>query len=250
LTLDKSPIVETRNLTKVFGGITAVDEVNFTLSDTGLRAIIGPNGAGKTTFVKLISGVLAPTRGRVYFMGEDITRLAPHVISRKGIAYTFQLTNVFTHFSVLENILLATQRHHMNGFRKLRSPFRSETIERSYEVLKQIGLEQHASVLAGHLPHGDKRLLEIGIAIALDPKLLLLDEPTQGMNESEIKRAVELIGNLSKEKYLIMIAHDMRVVMKLASQITVFNGGHIIAEGTPTEISHNHQVLKIYLGTP
>ena len=244
-----SPILETRDLVKRFGGLSAVDHLNFTLANNGrLHAIIGPNGAGKTTFFNLISGRLKPTSGRILFKGQDITGKAPHRIAQLGIARTLQVKSVFDAMSVEDNIWIAAQAK-MAGWH----PFRSakhfpETRQKVEQVIEEVGLQEIAKREAGTLSYGDVALLEMGIALAGDPELLLLDEPICGMSPKETQRTVEKIVELSKIVNVILIEHDMEVVFDVADDITVMAQGNILAQGSPNEIAANAAVREAYLG--
>ncbi len=244
-----SPILETQDLVKRFGGLSAVDHLNFTLANKGrLHAIIGPNGAGKTTFFNLISGRLKPTSGRILFKGQDITGKAPHRIAQLGIARTLQVKSVFDAMSVEDNIWIAAQAK-MAGWH----PFRSakhflKTRQKVEQVIEEVGLQEIAKREAGTLSYGDVALLEMGIALAGDPELLLLDEPICGMSPKETQRTVEKIVELSKIVNVILIEHDMEVVFDVADDITVMAQGNILAQGSPNEIAANAAVREAYLG--
>lgn len=242
-------ILSTENLTKNFGGVCAVDNVDFSLTEGEMRAIIGPNGAGKTTFISLINGGLQSSRGKIFFKGKDITGLKPHIISSKGIASTFQQSNIYPELTVFENIRLAVQsrdKRHYNPFKNVESikPWN----ERTQQILDLLGMTKISKLHATYLSHGDQRLLEIAIALGTDPDLLILDEPTAGMSIKETEQMGEVIKDLSLHKTILMIEHDVDLVMKLADKITVFDRGSIIAEGSPDEISSNETVQEIYLG--
>ncbi|HRX36584.1 MAG TPA: ABC transporter ATP-binding protein [Aestuariivirga sp.] len=227
-------LLETRGLSRRFGGLTAVDGVDFAIAAGEVRAVIGPNGAGKTTFVSLISGRIAPTAGSVHFEGGDITGLPAFKRVRRGIAYTFQITSIYANLTAAENVALAA---HQTGSR------------RSEIYLERVGLAGRAAQLAGTLAYGHQRLLEVAMGLALHPKLLILDEPTQGLSDAEIANFIELVRLLSKEATVLLIEHNMPVVMALAHRITVLDRGRILAEGTPGEIRANPQVQAAYLGT-
>ena len=241
-------ILRTEGLTKRFGGLTAVDNVDFNLAGSRLHAIIGPNGAGKTTFFNLVSGLLPPTGGRVFFRGQDITGLKPHQISRLGIKRTLQIKSVFPKLTVAENLWITKRAGH--GFLH---PFRAamsdrETTETVQRTLTQIGLSALAGRQAGTLSYGDVALLEIGMAVISEPRLLLLDEPTCGMSPAETERAVEKIRELAKTIDIIIIEHDMEVVFGIADDITVMAQGAILAQGSPKEIAADERVREAYLG--
>jgi branched-chain amino acid transport system ATP-binding protein len=245
-----APILQVEGLTKRFGGLTAVDNVDFTLSGGGLHAIIGPNGAGKTTFFNLISGFLSANGGRVIFNGENILGRKPHQISRLGIARTLQIKSVFTGLSVYDNVWIAAQ-----GRSRFLNPFRSagsytDVAEKVAAILDDLGLGVHAEELAGNLSYGDVALLEIAIALATEPELLLLDEPVSGMSPDETARTVDIIRGLSKRLNVILIEHDMEVVFGAADVITVMNQGAILCEGSPETVAKDARVQEAYLGTP
>ena len=244
------PALRTENLTKRFGGLTAVDNLNLSLPGGRLHAIIGPNGAGKTTFFNLVSGLLTADSGRVFFKGRDITGLKPHEVSRLGIKRTMQIKSVFPQLSVAENLWVT--RHATN---RILHPFRAashdpDTRERVELTLEQIGLPALAHRSAGTLSYGDVALLEIGMALISDPQLLLLDEPTCGMSPAETERAVAKIKQLARKIDIVIIEHDMSVVFEIADDITVMAQGGILASGSPDEISGDERVREAYLGRP
>ena len=227
-------LLETRGLSRSFGGLKAVDHVDFEVPAGEVRAVIGPNGAGKTTFVSLISGRIAPTAGTVLFEGQDITRLAAHERVRRGIAYTFQVTSIYGNLTVAENVGLAA---HQTGIRAAGT------------YLHRVGLADRADQIAGTLAYGHQRLLEVAMGLALHPRLLILDEPTQGLSDAEIANFIDLVRTLSTEATVLLIEHNMAVVMALAHRITVLDRGMILAEGTPDEIRTDARVQAAYLGT-
>ena len=227
-------LLETRNLSRNFGGLTAVADVDFKLEAGEIRAVIGPNGAGKTTFVSLISGRLAPSSGSIFFEGLDITNLPAFKRVRRGIAYTFQITSIYANLSAAENVALAA---HQRGASDLLG------------YLERVGLADRASQIAGTLSYGHQRLLEVAMGLALHPKLLILDEPTQGLSDAEIANFIALVRMLSKQATVLLIEHNMPVVMSLAHRITVMDRGMILAEGTPEEIRTNSAVQSAYLGS-
>jgi branched-chain amino acid transport system ATP-binding protein len=241
-------VLRTDGLTKRFGGLTAVDNLSFSLSGSRLHAIIGPNGAGKTTFFNLVSGLLPSDGGRVFFQGHDITGLKPHQISRLGIKRTLQIKSVFPKLTVAENLWITRNAGH--GFLH---PFRTAASDRATRdtvdrTLAQIGLSSLASRQAGTLSYGDVALLEIGMAVIAEPKLLLLDEPTCGMSPAETERTVEKIRELARTIDIIIIEHDMEVVFEIADDITVMAQGTILASGGPEEIAADERVREAYLG--
>ena len=229
-----TPLLETRDLSRSFGGLKAVSNVNFTMAAGEVRAVIGPNGAGKTTFVSLISGRLVPSSGNVLFEGEDITELAAFKRVRRGIAYTFQITSIYANLTVAENVALAAHRPGANA---------------SLDYLDRVGLADRAGQVAGTLAYGHQRLLEVAMGLALHPRLLILDEPTQGLSDLEIANFTALVRTLSQSATVLLIEHNMPVVMDLAHRITVLDRGQILAEGTPEEIRANRAVQHAYLGT-
>jgi branched-chain amino acid transport system ATP-binding protein len=244
------PILETRGLTKRFGGLTAVDDLSLTLPGGQLHAIIGPNGAGKTTFFNLISGLLRANSGEVLFRGRDITGLSAHEISRLGVKRTLQVKSVFARLSVAENLWITCE-----GGKPFLHPFRDAESykvarERVERTLEQIGLTALAKRQAGTLSYGDVALLEIGMALISDPQLLLLDEPTCGMSPAETERAVVRIKEMSRSIDIVIIEHDMPVVFGIADAITVMAQGAILASGTAKEISADDRVREAYLGRP
>ena len=232
-----------------FGGLTALNKVSFSLPAGEIRAIIGPNGAGKSTFFNCLTGVLRPTGGRIIFDGEDIAGLPPHRISRKAIARSYQITNILPGATVLENVRIATQsRHHSWNLLRHHGAF-GDLIDRARAVLHAVGLRGKEDELAANLSHGEQRNLEIGIALATEPKLLCLDEPTAGMSPAETQDTMELVRRIAKDLTILIVEHDMQVVMELAERITVLHYGEIIAEGPPAEIQRNPRVLEVYLKT-
>jgi branched-chain amino acid transport system ATP-binding protein len=244
-----SPILRTDGLTVRFGGLAALNNVSIAVPPGEIRAIIGPNGAGKSTFFNCVTGVLHPTAGRIVFEGEDIAGLPPHRISKKAIARSYQITNILPGATVLENVRIAVQSRHHSW--SLLRHYRSYTdvIDRARAVLDAVGLGEDEDELAANLSHGAQRNLEIGIALATEPKLLCLDEPTAGMSVAETHATVELVRRIAKDLTILIVEHDMEVVMGLARTITVFNYGEVLAEGTPAEIQANPRVQEVYLKT-
>lgn len=244
-------ILKTEDLWKSFGGVAAVSGVNLVITVGELSAIIGPNGAGKTTLFNLISGYYRPDRGRIIFKDRDISGFPAYRTSRMGISKSFQRTSLFPSMSVLENIMVALFAHKgqaSNFYSSARA--KRDTIEEALEILETVGLNEMASDSTGTLSHGDQRRLELGIALAGDPVLLLLDEPTAGMSPEETEATIELIKRISQagEMAVVFTEHDMDVVFHMAAHIRVLNVGRIIAEGTPEEISRNEEVIRVYLG--
>jgi branched-chain amino acid transport system ATP-binding protein len=242
-------ILRTERLTVHFGGLAALNNVSMAVQRGEIRAIIGPNGAGKSTFFNCVTGALRPTAGRIIFEGEDIAGLPPHRISQKAIARSYQITNILPGATVLENVRIAAQsRHHAwSLLRHYRSY--SDVIERARAVLDAVGLREDEEEIAANLSHGAQRNLEIGIALATEPKLLCLDEPTAGMSVTETHATVELIRRIAQDLTILIVEHDMAVVMGLARIITVLHYGEVLAEGTPAEIQANTRVQEVYLKT-
>jgi branched-chain amino acid transport system ATP-binding protein len=242
------PLLETRGIVKTFGGLHAVAGVDFRLARGEVRALIGPNGAGKTTLVGLISGRLRPTAGRVLLEGRDITGAPPWRRVALGIVYTFQVTSIFRRLSVADNVALAAQRRRMRRLLD-RVALRAADVERDVEAaLARVGLAEARERLAGTLPYGHQRVLEVAMALALDPAVLILDEPTQGLAAGEIDALSELVRRIAGETTVLLIEHNMPVVLALAHRVTVMDRGRVIAEGTPREIEAHPDVQRAYLG--
>ncbi|OLB71672.1 MAG: ABC transporter ATP-binding protein [Alphaproteobacteria bacterium 13_2_20CM_2_64_7] len=242
-------MIRTEALTIRFGGLTALSGVNFEVRRGEVRAIIGPNGAGKSTFFNCLTGVLRPTSGRILFKGEEITGLPPNRISQKGIARSYQITNLLPNATTLENVRIAAQsRRHSWSMLRHHGAY-ADLIEKAEAVLEAVGLRAKADELAANLSHGEQRNLEIGIALATEPELLCLDEPTAGMSTSETHETMELVRRIAKNLTILIVEHDMQVVMELAQRITVLHYGEVLAEGTPAEIQQNTRVLEVYLKT-
>jgi branched-chain amino acid transport system ATP-binding protein len=241
-------LLRTEKLTRSFGSLMAVNGVNMTVREGELRSIIGPNGAGKTTLFRLISGETKPSSGRIWFRDQDITGRPQHIVTRLGIAKSYQITNIFPHLTVLENVRVAVQGH-ARAFDFWSSAAGLAGVrERARELLRTIGLADKAGELAANLSHGEKRHLEIAIALASDPTLLLLDEPTAGMSPEETDETMELIRELASERTIVLVEHKMKLVMKISDQITVLHQGGLLAEGKPEEIRANVAVQQTYLG--
>jgi branched-chain amino acid transport system ATP-binding protein len=244
-----APILKTELLTVRFGGLAALSQVNFEVQRDEVRAIIGPNGAGKSTFFNCLTGVLRPTAGRILFNGEEITGLPPNMISQKGIARSYQITNILPNATVLENVRIAAQsRRHAWNMVRHNSEFR-DIKEKAEAALDSVGLLSKAEELAANLSHGEQRNLEIGIALATEPSLLCLDEPTAGMSAAETHDTMQLVRRIAKNLTILIVEHDMQVVMELCDRITVLHYGQILANGTPKEIQNNPKVLEVYLKT-
>lgn len=238
-----TPLLTTRDLRKNYGGLRAVDGVDFSLQPGEIRAIIGPNGAGKTTFVSLVCGRVMPSSGTIIFDGNDITDLPAYRRVRRGIAYTFQITSVFAHLSAYDNVALPMQRTLTDG--RSRAKLHAGVMT----ALERTGLADRANSLAGTLSYGHQRLLEVAMGLALKPRLLILDEPTQGLSDGEIAGFMDLVREIAQDATVLLIEHNMQVVMGLADRITVMNAGKILAEGTPEDIRANDEVQRAYLGT-
>ncbi len=249
--MDSEIILETINLRKEFGALVAVDDVSIRVRENSLHAIIGPNGAGKTTFFNLLSGNLKPTSGRVIFRGRDITHQPVHRTIHFGIGRSFQITNIFPNLTVFENIRLACQALGRDNFKFWRpaSSFKRYE-ERTWEVIETVGLQKRAFALARTLPHGDQRKLELGMILAPDPDVLLLDEPTAGMAAEQVPDLIALIQSIQQAggKTVMLVEHNMNVVMSVSDMITVMHQGRVLAEGTPAEIAANEEVQAAYLG--
>ena len=242
--------LETQNVCKYFGGLKAVDQVNFQVEEGQLKSIIGPNGAGKTTLFNLLSGLYSPTDGEIYFRGKEITNKKMNQISQIGITKTFQITHIFPRVTVFENVRISAQsrKTSFNFWQKADSL--DDINERTMKILEMVQLAASQDRVASTLSHGEKKYLEIGIALATSPQLLLLDEPTAGMSPAETILATELIRSLRDKLKLtiILVEHDMSVVMKISDEVVCLNEGRVLACGSPDEISCNEEVQRIYLG--
>ncbi len=242
------PILEVENVTKRFGNFVALNQVSVAFQPGKLTAIIGPNGAGKSTFFNVVSGLFAPTEGRIRFQGRDITGLAQHEFARIGIAKSFQITNVFKQLSAHENVRVAAQMR-ASRFALLRPRDSMKAlIEQADALLERVGLAALRNKTAADLAHGQQRALEIAMALASDPLLLLMDEPTAGMSPEETVVMMRLILELSQERTLVLVEHKMKLVMGLCERLIVLHHGEFLAEGTPDEIRNNSDVRRVYLG--
>jgi branched-chain amino acid transport system ATP-binding protein len=247
--MEDGTILEMIDLYKNFGDLMAINGLSLSIGKGKRHAIIGPNGAGKTTLFNLLSGRFKPTRGQILFHGRDITGMAPYRISRLGIARSFQIINVFPQLSVFENVhaVLMSKNHIRYNF--LRNVKRWEKVaQEAVSLLEQIGLLDKKEVPAGFLSYGEQRGLEVGLTIASDPEVILLDEPTAGMSMDETRQAIKLIDRVTKGKTLVIIEHDMEVIFSLADVITVMHYGEIVATGSPEEIRKDQKVKEAYLG--
>jgi branched-chain amino acid transport system ATP-binding protein len=243
-------ILETRGLTKEFRGFVAVRDVNLKVRRGTVHALIGPNGAGKTTCFNLLTHFLAPTRGRILFKGRDITGQRPADIARLGLVRSFQISAVFPHLTVLENVRIALQRRRGHSFDFWRSErVLAELNGRAAELLAAVGLTEHAGTIAVELPYGRKRALEIATTLALDPEMMLLDEPTAGMGHEDVDRVAALIKKVAANRTVLMVEHNLSVVEHLSDIITVLSRGEVIAEGDYASVSRNPDVIQAYLGS-
>ncbi|MBK8026198.1 MAG: ABC transporter ATP-binding protein [Chloroflexi bacterium] len=249
--MQETVLLETQHLRKAFGGLVAVDDVNVAVRQGSMHSIIGPNGAGKTTFFNLLTGNHFPTSGTILFKGADITRLPLHRRAHLGIGRSFQITNIFSNLSVLENVRLAAQALGKDNYRLFRrADSLAKYVERAHAVIDLVGLTKETMLPATVLPHGAKRKLELAILLAADPELLLLDEPTAGMASEQVPELIQTIDRIRRiaGKTIVMVEHNMSVVMGISDRITVMNQGKLLAEGTPTEIAANKTVQSVYLG--
>jgi len=243
-------ILETHNLVKEFKGFVAVNDVSLKVRRGHIHALIGPNGAGKTTCFNLLTKFLEPTRGSMHFNGIDITADAPAQIARRGIVRSFQISAVFPHLTVLENVRIALQRQLGDSFHFWRSDKSLSKLDaRATELLAQVGLETYVKMIAVELPYGRKRALEIATTLALEPELMLLDEPTQGMGHEDVDHVMQLIKKVSANRTVLMVEHNMKVVAGISDTLTVLARGAVLAEGPYADVARNPLVIEAYMGT-
>jgi branched-chain amino acid transport system ATP-binding protein len=242
-------VLRIENLSKNFGGLRVTDDVTLDVMPCELHAVIGPNGAGKTTLINQISGLLAPDAGRILFAGEDVTSLSVHARATRGLARSFQITSILPRFSVLENVALAVQARHGTSFRFFGTAAAEDELNAPALVaLAQVGLAERADAPAGELSHGEKRALELAIALAMEPKLLLLDEPMAGTGHDETERLVAVLRGLKGRFPMVLVEHDMTAVFALADRISVLIYGRILASGPPDQVRADPAVVTAYLG--
>lgn len=243
-------ILETRNLTKEFKGFTAVSEVNLKVERGHIHALIGPNGAGKTTCFNLLTKFLVPTAGQILFNGKDITAAKPAQIARMGVIRSFQISAVFPHLSVLQNVRIGLQRQLGTSFYFWKSERSlSQLNDRAMALLAEVDLTEFADTITVDMPYGRKRALEIATTLAMEPEMMLLDEPTQGMGHEDVHRVTELIKKVSAGRTILMVEHNMNVVSGICDKISVLQRGAMLAEGSYAEVSRNPQVMEAYMGT-
>ena len=242
-----SIILRTENVSRQFGGLAALTDVSIDIEEGKIHSIIGPNGAGKTTFFNVLSGRIPPSSGNVHFAGRPITGLTQYKVARLGIARSYQITTIFPKLNVLDNLMVAGQSGKAFNFWRSSFSFK-EDVARSKELLKTVGLEQKADLLASQLSHGEQRYLDIAIALRTAPKLLLLDEPTAGMSPVETEETVKIIRRLAEKLTVVLVEHKMDMIMKISERITVLHFGQVLADGTPAEIQANVEVQRAYLG--
>jgi branched-chain amino acid transport system ATP-binding protein len=243
-------ILETKGLTKEFKGFTAVNQVDLKVRRGSIHALIGPNGAGKTTCFNLLTKFLPPTRGEIVYNGRDITAMKPADVARLGLIRSFQISAVFPHLTVLENVRIALQRQRGNSFDFWQSETTLDAFnDRALELINWVGLSDYAGAIAVEMPYGRKRALEIATTLALEPEMMLLDEPTAGMGHEDIDRIVELVRRVSAGRTVLMVEHNLSVVSTLCETITVLTRGQVLAEGNYETVSNNPEVIQAYMGT-
>ncbi len=250
LRVEQTSILETRHLTREFKGFVAVDDVNLKIRRGTIHALIGPNGAGKSTFFNLLTSFLKPTRGEIFYNGQNITNMPPAKVAHLGMIRSFQISAVFPHLSVLENVRVALQQRLGTSFHFWRSTRSLDKLnDEAMHLLEEVGLEHFSRVLTVELPYGRKRALEIATTLAMNPQLMLLDEPTQGMGHEDVARVTELIRKVSENRTILMVEHNLSVVSNLSDTITVLQRGTILAEGDYATVSANPAVLEAYMGS-
>ncbi len=240
--------LDVRNVSRHFGHFKALSDVSVSFPPNQLTAIIGPNGAGKSTFFNVLSGALPPTTGEIFFEGQNITGLAPHEYARRGIAKSFQITNVFKQLSVHENVRVAAQMRYSRFDILTPRHLLREAIDEADALLERVGLIQLRDKTVADLAHGQQRSLEIAMALAASPKLLLMDEPTAGMSPQETTAMMDLIVELAQERTVILVEHKMKLVMGICERLIVLHHGEFLAQGTPDDIRNNDEVRRVYLG--
>jgi len=242
-------LLEVRHLKKSFGNLAVLFDINLEVREGELKSIIGPNGAGKTTLFNVLTGRIPLDSGQIIFRGKDVTGAKPHVLSRMGMARSFQINNFFPNLSTLDNVGLAVQSRLKHSTSSLRRSVKGDGVgEKANQILEHVGLQNRSDEPAKDLSYGDQRKLEIGLALGTEPSLLLLDEPTSGMSRYESRSMIDLIEKLSERVTIIVIEHDIELVMKVSQSILVIHYGQKIAEGTPEEIERNKEVQRVYLG--
>ena len=241
--------LETRNLTKDFRGFRAVNGVSLRVEEGTVHALVGPNGAGKTTLFNMLTGMLKPSGGQILLFGHDITHLPPDQIARRGVARSFQITSLFNQLTASEHVVLALQSSTNLGYRFWSSDdVLAQFAGQAFALLEQVGLQEFAGREAGSLPYGQKRALEVAVALALSPKVVLLDEPTAGMSIEDVQRTIELIARVRAGRTIVLVEHNMGVVGNLADRVTVLRYGQILAEGVYADVRTNAEVIEAYLG--
>ena len=244
----RCPILETRGVSKRFSHFVALNDVSVQLYAGELTSIIGPNGAGKSTFFNVLTGASPPSSGQVLLEGRDIAGLRQHEFVRVGIAKSFQITNIFGGLSALENVRVAAQATASRYDCWTRREWRHEWVERAERLLEMVGLPHHRNQLAERLAHGQQRALELAMALATEPRILLLDEPTAGMSPEETRQMMDLIVRLAEQRTVVLVEHKMKLVMGISQRLVVLHHGTLLAEGTPDEIRNNDEVRRVYLG--
>lgn len=243
------PLLEVKGLTKRFGGLVALNDVNLTINEGETHGIIGPNGAGKTTLFNVITGEFKPTTGTVVIKGDDITRLTPNTICKKGVSRTFQLTRIFPDLTVYESIWLGSNTRTKFPWDPFsRADHLEEVAEKTFAICQMVGLHDKKDTLAVNLSYGDQKVLEIAMALGIEPSILFLDEPTQGVSPKETEMIIEVVEQLSNKMTIVLIEHSIDVVLRLCNVVTVLSSGEVIANGTPQEIKDNAEVQRVYLG--